>query len=207
MRTAYKSHFFDLYAYKSFNTTCMRCVFLTLTWTGAIQRTKYICTFRKFHGNGELGELRFNALRVKKISCHFWLLRWDCYYLRQPMEQSEMAADFFRLQSIEAKLTIVLIVRWWFDHCEREPTRARSSAMSTFYCISCIGYRCGNCWYCCGNCARWEWKSTHEKICMRTFVCKPNTKGPPWFVFESHTNQFAYKVQKKCHRNLWSDAS
>jgi len=54
-RMAYKSHFCDLYTYISLNTTCMRCVFLTLTWTCAMQRTNYICTRCKnfeagFHG-------------------------------------------------------------------------------------------------------------------------------------------------------------
>ena len=42
----YKPHFCDLYVYISFNTTCMHCVFLTLTWIGAMQHTKYICTCR-----------------------------------------------------------------------------------------------------------------------------------------------------------------
>jgi len=31
-------------------STCMRCVFLTLTWTGAMQFTKYICALWKFRG-------------------------------------------------------------------------------------------------------------------------------------------------------------
>jgi len=46
-----------------------------------------------------------------------------------------------------------------------------------------------------------------KKICVQTLVCKLNTKGPPWFVFGMHTNHFMYKVQKKCHRNLYMDAS
>jgi len=44
----YKSHFCDLNTYIFFNMTCMHWVFLTLTWTGAMQHTKYICTLQKF---------------------------------------------------------------------------------------------------------------------------------------------------------------
>ena len=63
---------------------------------------------------------------------------------------------FFCSQSIEAKLTIVMIVLWWFDLHEQELTRVHSSAMSTFYWISCIWCGCGNYWYVCGNCtAKW----------------------------------------------------
>ena len=42
---------------------------------------------------------------------------------------------------------------------------------------------------------------------VRKHLYASRIQKDPWFVFGTHTNHFVYKVQKKCHRNLYTDAS
>ena len=83
----------------------------------------------KQHYNGELAAMP----QKQKSCCLFWLFCWLSKMIAVPIRQSEMTANVFCSQSIEVKLTIVVIMLQWCDHHECEQTRVHSNAMSEFH--------------------------------------------------------------------------
>ena len=96
----------------------------------------------------------------------------------------------------------MISITWSNKHYPKESSEVLFwDALEAFDMIDCHVAKLTTVPYC------FAWKAMHQKDLYANICMQAEYKRTPIFVFGMHTNHFVYKVQKKCHSNLYMDAS